>query len=98
MIFLPVLGLLILLMAGSNARPDELPLLRLLSLGCVFWLVAALRKFRKHGGKRTSPAIVAWVTGPAGSAPSRDFASSNLPDCALAAMGLRRVNQEKGRS
>jgi hypothetical protein len=93
MIFLPVLGLMILLMAGSNARPDELPLLRLLALGCAVWLVAALRKFRKHGGERASSEIVAWVTGPAGSAPSRDFAISNLPDYALTAMGLRRVKQ-----
>lgn len=100
MLFLPMLGLMLLLMAANGARADELPLLRLLLLGCIAWLVAALvRKLRKHGGgqassaaKAEAPAIVAWVTGPARSAPSRDFATSNLPDYALSVMGLRRGN------
>lgn len=102
MFFLPVLGLMLLLMAASNARPDELPMLRVLSLGCVVWLVilALARKFRKHGGGQASnaakvetPSAVAWVAGPARFAPSRAFAISNLPDYALAAMGLRRVDE-----
>jgi hypothetical protein len=101
MVFLPVLCLVFLLMAAANAGPDELPLLRLLALGCIGWLVAALvRKFRKHGGGRAgaavkteAPAIVAWMSGPARSAPSRASATSNLPHYALKVMGLRREKQ-----
>jgi len=99
--FLPVLALMLLLLAANNARPDELPMLRVLALGCVVWLVTAiLRKSRKHGGgqvssavKTEAPSIVAWVDGPATSAQSRAFATSNLPDYALAVMGMRRVNR-----
>lgn len=99
---LPVLALMMLMLAANNARPDELPLLRLLSLGCIAWLVVAAltRKFRKHGGGQASsaakvetPSAVAWVSGPASSAPSRAFATSHLPDYALSVMGLRRVNR-----
>jgi len=102
MFFLPVLGLMLLLLAANNASPDELPMLRLLALGCVAWLVrvALAWKFRKHGGgqaastvKVEKPSAVAWVSGPARSAPSREFATSNLPDYALNVMGLRRGNQ-----
>jgi hypothetical protein len=101
MFFLPLLGLMILLLAANNASPDALPMLRLLALGCVVWLVAAmLPRFRKHGGgqassavKTEAPSVVAWVAGPAPCAPSRAFATSNLPDYALRVMGLRRVNQ-----
>jgi hypothetical protein len=102
LVFLPpVLTLMLLLLAANTARPDELPILRLLLLGCAAWLVmlALMRKFRKHGGgqasstvKAEAPSIVAWVAGPASSAPSRAFATSNLPDYALNVMGLRRVN------
>jgi len=96
----PVLGLMLLLLAANGAPAEELPLLRLLSLGCIAWLAVALvRKFRKLGGgqaasavKVETPSAVAWVTGPARSAPSRDFATSNLPDYALSVMGLRRGN------
>lgn len=102
MIFVPMLGLVVLLLAASNASSDELPLLRLLSLGCVAWLVTAAltRKWKKHGGGQAAhtvgaeaPAIVAWVRGPASAAPSRAFATSNLPDHALAVMGLQRLNR-----
>lgn len=100
MLFLPMLGLMLLLMAANGASGDELPLLRFLLLGCIAWLVAALvRKLRKHGGgqresrdKVGTVSPVAWVAGPPRSAPSRDFATSNLPDYALSVMGLRRGN------
>lgn len=100
MFYMPVLCLVFLLMAAGNAGPDDLPLLRLLALSCVAWLAIALvRKFRKHGGGRAgatvkteAPAIVAWVNGPAGSSPARSTATANLPDYALAVMGLRRRN------
>ena len=99
---LPVLCLMLLLMMAGNASPDDIPLLRLLSLGCVLWMgIAALvRRLKKHGGGRTgeapkaeTPSAVAWMSGPARSAPSRDFATSNLPDYALMVMGQRRNRQ-----
>jgi hypothetical protein len=97
----PVLGLMLLLMAANGASADELPMLRLLSLGCVAWLViAAVRKFKKHGRgqvesvtKAGTVSPVAWVSGPAHFAPSRASATSNLPDYALGVMGLRRGNR-----
>jgi hypothetical protein len=99
---LPVLCLMLLLMMAGNASPDDMPLLRLLSLGCVLWLGIAVlaRKLKKHGRGRVGEAPkaetlspVAWVSGPAHSAPSRNSATSNLPDYALAVMGLRRSRQ-----
>jgi hypothetical protein len=97
---LPTLGLMLLLMAANGAGADELPLLRLLALGCLAWLViATVRKFTKHGGgqvesvtKADTLSPVAWVSGPAHFAPSRASATSNLPDYALGVMGLRRGN------
>ncbi|HEY1759391.1 MAG TPA: hypothetical protein VGG72_28725 [Bryobacteraceae bacterium] len=94
----PALGLMLLLMAANGASADELPMLRLLSLGCVAWLViATVRKFKKHGrgqvesvAKADTASPVAWVSGPAHFAPSRASATSNLPDYALGVMGLRR--------
>lgn len=89
MFFLPVVALMLLLLAANNAPADGMPLLRLLSLGCVAWLVVAtlVRKFRKHSEVRESrsvkaeaPSIVAWVAGPAGCAPSRSDACKDLPD------------------
>jgi hypothetical protein len=86
--FPPVLGLMLVLVAANNARPEALPMLRLLAFGCVVWLVAAAlaRKFRKHGGgqessgvKAETPSIVAWVAGPASCAPSRTDACKDLP-------------------
>jgi hypothetical protein len=100
MFLLPVVGLMLVLMAANGASAAELPLLRLLSLGCVAWLViATVRKFTKHGGgqvesvaKADTVSPVAWVRGPAHFAPSRASATSNLPDYALGVMGLRRGN------
>jgi len=95
---LPTLGLMLLLMAANGASAGELPMLRLLSLGCVAWLViATVRKFRKHGGgqiastaKVDTVSSVAWVSRPAHFAPSRASAISNLPDYALGVMGMLR--------